>query len=62
MRITKRLKVGSLITCKGDKDLKSSLKELGDRGYGAVACGRYRITITSIPEEEKDGENKTDEL
>lgn len=45
---------GTFIKCADKEELKNTLAELGDAGYGAVVCDYYRnvIVITSVPEEE----------
>lgn len=57
MRITKRLKVGSLIKCESRYEVKKNLAKLREAGYGARQAGTYVIIITSIPEAKggKDG-------
>jgi hypothetical protein len=52
----KRLKRGSLVTCKDENDLKKTIKALSDAGFGAAQCAKYRIYITRLPspEERKD--------
>lgn len=47
----KILRAGGLVTCKDEKDLKTTLKALSDAGFGAVRCARYMIYITSLPKE-----------
>lgn len=49
----KRLKVGSLVTCKDEKDLKKTLKALSDAGFGASRCAKYMIRITRLPSPEE---------
>lgn len=49
----KRLKIGSLVTCKDENDLKKTLKALSDAGCGAVQCAKYRIYITRLPSPEE---------
>ena len=52
----KKLKKGSLVTCKDESDLKKTLKALSDAGFGAARCARYMIRITRLPEPYKEGE------
>ena len=58
----KSLRAGSLVTCKDEKDLKTTLKALSDAGFGAVRCARYMIYVTSLPKErEKDRARRQEE-
>lgn len=61
MRISKRLKVGSLISCKSRYEVKKNLAKLREYGYGAKRAGTYLIAITAVPEEkgDKDGKEET---
>lgn len=55
----KSLRADSLVTCKDEKDLKTTLKALSDAGFGAVRCARYMIYVTSLPKErEKKRRNR----
>ena len=49
----KRLKRGSLVTCKDESDLKKTLKALSDAGFGASRCAKYMIRITRLPSPEE---------
>lgn len=53
----KSLRAGSLVTCKDEKDLKTTLKALSDAGFGAVRCARYMIYVTS-PKKEREKERR----
>lgn len=49
----KRLKIGSLVTCKDENDLKKTLKALSDAGFGASRCAKYGIYIDRLPSPEE---------
>lgn len=46
------MKEGTIIYCDDQEDLKATLKELCDAGYGAVTYspGSFIIVITSVPD------------
>lgn len=47
------MKEGTFIHCHDLEEMKATLKELGDAGYGAVRLGynTFIILITSVPKE-----------
>ena len=59
------MKVGHIINCDDEDDLRDALRELGEAGYGAVRMdlpNSYFIEITSEPEEAAETDNAWNEL
>lgn len=48
------LKKGDWIKCHDSEDLKETLNDLGDEGYGATVTSGNYIRITSVPKQDTE--------
>ena len=49
-----RYKVGELIKCKDESEIRSILDALSEKGYHAACCHWQWIRITAVPEARGD--------